>query len=354
MKVYERYILSDLLKINCLLLFIFFSFYLLIDFFEKLGAFLSFKKPFYLFLTYIFWKSLVNLYEIFPFVCGFSGIILLLWLVRTGEFIAFLSLGFSKNEIISLIGKGILFFGMVIGILLNIIFPKAAFLSLYTWDYKIAEKREQYLIFNKQIFIRGADFYLVAKPLEPKGEYLGDILIVFLKGENLNKVIWAKKGYYKGKNWILKDVIIQKKEENFSPKFFKTLKTKLSFTPKTLVLVEKPLNFLSLGELIERYKFLRMVNRPYSEVIAEIFLKIVYIFLPLFFSLFSMMKFVEDYTPARIAGPFLKGLMVYFSALTIYLFLQAFLRKGVILADVLLGICIVMSLLTLIYIWKKK
>ncbi len=353
MKIYQKYILLDLIKINSLLLFLFFSFYLLIDFFEKFGKFLSFKKPFYLFLTYILWKSLVNLYEFFPFVCGFSGIILLLWLVRTGELIAFFSLGFSKRELITLIGKGILFFGVVGGILLNIIFPKAAFFSLYTWDYKIAEEREQYLIFNKQIFIRGADFYLIAKPLEPKGEYLGDILIVFLKGEDLNKVIWAKKGYYKGKSWILKDVIIQEREKNFSPKFFKTLKTILSFTPKTLVLVEKPLKFLSLGELIERYKFLKMVKRPYNEVVAEIFLKIIYIFLPLFFSLFPMIGFVNNYTPTQIVSSFLKGLIMYFIALIVYLILQALLSKGMLLAGILLCVGILGNFLTLIFIWKK-
>jgi len=353
MKIYKKYLLSDLIKINLLLLFIFSSFYLLIDFFDKLGNFLSFKKPIYLFLTYIFWKSLTNLYEFFPFVCGFSGILLLLWLARTGELLAFLSLGFSKKEIMSLIGKGIFLFSLLGGIFLNVIFPRAAFLSLYTWDYKIAEKKEQYLIFNEEIFVRGIDFYLVAKPLEPAGEYLKDVLIVFLEKEEPSKVIWAKEGYYKGK-WIFKDVIVQKREKNFSPEIFKNLEVEAAFTPQTLVLIEKPLKFLSFGELIERYKFLKLVKRPCNEVVSEIFLKIIYVFVPLFLGLLPMVFFVNNYTPSQIASSFLKSLATYFTLLTIYLFLQALLRKGILLAGILLVLVMLSNFLSFILILKKK
>lgn len=354
MKIYKKYILSDLVKVNFLLLFIFSSFYFLIDFFDKLGEFLSFKKPFYLFLTYIFWKTLANLYEFFSFVCGFSGIILLLWLARTGELLAFFSLGFSKKELLGFIGKGIFLFGLLGGILLNIIFPKAAFLSLYTWDYKIAEKREQYLIFNEEIFIRGADFYLIAKPLEPKGEYLKDILIVFLEKEEPNKVIWAEEGYYKSKKWIFKNVIVQNRDKNFYPKFLRVLETEPPFSPETLVLVEKPLKFQSLKELIERYRFLKMVERPYNEVISEIFLKIIYVFVPLFLGLIPMMLFLNSYSPSHIAMPFLKGLVMYFVLLTTYLLLQALLRKGFLLAGGILSIFVLSSFFIFIVVLKNK
>jgi len=343
MKIYKRYLLADLIKINLLLLFIFSSFYFLVDFFDKLGEFLAFKKPFYLFLTYIFWKSLANLYEFFPFACGLSGIILFLWLTRTGELLGFLSLGFSKKELITLIGKGIFLFSLLLGSAISILFPKAAFFSLYTWDYRIAEKREQYLVFNEQIFIRGPDFYLIAKPLEPRGEYLQDILLVFINKEELKKIIWAKEGFYKSEKWFLKEVITQEENKNFSPEFFKNLSTNLSIKPETLVMVEKPLKFLSLKELFERYKFLKMVKRPYKEEVAEIFLKVIYIFLPLFLGFFPTMVFVKNYTPSQVISPFLKGLIWYFILLTSYLFLQTLLRKGIFVAGILLSFLVFIS-----------
>ncbi len=353
MKIYKKYLLADLIKINLLLLFIFSSFYFLVDFFDKLGEFLSFKKPFYLFLDYIFWKSLTNLYEFFPFVCGLSGIILFLWLTRTGELLGFLSLGFSKKELISLTGKGICVFALLLGLAISILFPKAAFLSLYTWDYRIAEKREQYLVFNEQIFIRGPDFYLIAKPLEPKGEYLQDILLVFINKEELKKIIWAKEGFYKSEKWFLKEVITQEENKNFSPEFFKNLEANLSIKPETLVMVEKPLKFLSLKELFERYKFLKMVKRPYKEEVAEIFLKVIYPFLPLFLGFFPTMIFIKNYTPSQVIIPFFKGLIWYFILLTFCLFLQTLLRKGIFVAGILLSFLIFISFLSCFFkkIW---
>lgn len=354
MKIYKRYILADLLKINLLLLLIFSSFYFLIDFFEKLGDFLSYKKSFFLFLTYVFWKSWVNLYEFFPFVCGLSGIILLLWLARTGELIAFLSLGFTKKELISIIGTGIFSFALLGGGVINVIFPRAAYLSLYTWDHKIAEEKEQYLVFNEQIFLKGENFYLIAKPLEPKGEYLQDILIVFLTGEEPREIIWAKRAYYKAKHWFFKDVIFQKKEKNFSPVFLKNFKADISLKPDTLVVVEKPLKFLSFKELFERYEFLKMVGRPYKEVLSEMFLKIIYVFIPFFLGFFPLVVFLNNYTPSQIMTPFLKSLILFFTLLIVYFFLQTILRKGMLWAGILLSFFVLSSFLNFILLLKKK
>lgn len=355
MKIYKKYLLADLLKINLLLLFIFSTFYFLIDFFDKLGEFFSYKKPFFYFLTYIFWKMWVNLYQFFPFVCGFSGIILLLWLARTGELIAFLSLGFSKRELISFIAAGILLFSLLGAIILNIIFPKAAYLTLYTWDHKIAERKEQFLIFDKQIFLKGPDFYLVAKPLEPKGEYLQDILIVFLNNqEEPREIIWANEGYYKGSKWFLKDVILQKRDKNFSPDFLEKFETPLFLKPGTLVMVEKPLSFLSFKELFERYKFLKIVERPYQDVVSEIFLKIIYLFIPFSLGFFPLIIFLNNYIPSQTGIPFLKSLILFFILMITYLFLQIILRKGMFWASILLFSFVLINFLGFILFWKKK
>lgn len=336
MKLYKKYVLFDLLKVNLLLWFLFFVFYFLVDFFDKLGEFLSFKKPFYLFLEYLFWKSLVNIYEFFPFACGLSGILLLLWLARTGELLAFFSLGFSKKSLISLIIIGILILGIFGGFIIIFVFPKAAFLNVYTWDFKIAERKKQYLVFKEQIFLRGLDYYLIAKPLEPKGEYLQDILIVFLENENPKNIVWAKEGYYQNNKWILKEVILQKLEDNFYPKIFKESSFKFPFKPDTLVIVEKPLKFLSIKELFKRMKYLKKVGRPYQDILAEMFLKVIYPFIPFFLSFFPCFIFLKNYIPSHIVRPFLKSLFSFFILLVIFLFLEILLRKGIIFSGLIL------------------
>lgn len=353
MKLYKKYILFDLLKVNLLLWFLFFTFYFLVDFFDKLGEFLNFKKPFYLFLEYLFWKGLVNIYEFFPFACGLSGVLLLLWLSRTGELLAFFSLGFSKKTLFFLINIVILIVGVLGGLIIIFLFPKAVFLSDYTWDYRIVQKKKQYLIFKEQIFLRGLDYYLIAKPLEPKGEYLQDILIIFLDKENPKNIIWAKEGYYQNKKWILKEGIVQKVEDNFYPRIFERLSFEFPFKPDTLVIVEKPLKFLSIDELLKRKEYLKKVGRPYGEILAEMFLKMVYPFIPFCLSLFPTFIFFKNYIPSYIINPFLKALFIYFILLVIFLFLEILLRKGMIFSGFILMGYVIVNFLGFFLILKR-
>ncbi|WP_038057784.1 LptF/LptG family permease [Thermodesulfobacterium hydrogeniphilum] len=353
-RLFQKYILIDLLKIIALLVFIFGGFYILIDFFEKLGDFLKFKKPFYLFLSYIFWKLWVNIYEIYPFIIGLSGIFCLLWLNRTNELLAFLSLGFSKKEILRELSKGLLIISILGGLILNLIFPKAAFMSLYTWDYKIESQKKQYLIFDRDIFFAGNNYYLIAKPLEPKGEYLKNIILVFLDKEDPKEIWWIDSGYYIDKTWVLSGVIIQKKELGFKPEFFTNIKTKLPFKPSTLVTVEKPIEFLSFSELIKRYRFLKKVKRPYDDILAEIFLKIFYLFLPFILGFLPMHVYLEEFAPSKMLTCFSKSLSLYFIFLCLFLLLQTFLRKGFLFASIILIIWSIIIFVFFIFSLKKN
>ncbi len=336
-RLFQKYLFTDLLKVTFLLLLIFSSFYILIDFFEKLGNFLRFHKPFYLFLYYIFWKFWIDLYQVYPFVIGLSGIFCLLWLNRTNELLGFLSLGFSKKEILREFGKNILIISLLGGLILILIFPKAAFMSLYIWNNKIEAKKKQFLIFDKDIFFPGKNYYLIAKPLEPKGEYLKDIILVFLDKEDKPKEIWwIGKGYYYNHKWHLSNVIIQKKNKDFKPEIFAKLKKRFSFRPSTLVIVEKPLEFLSFSELIKRYKFLKKIKRPYNEIIGELFLRIFYIFLPFFLAILPIYVYLEDFAPSKMFSCFRKSFIVYFLFLCLFLLLETYLRKGYLLAGVIL------------------
>ena len=345
LKTHQKFLFKEFLKTSLLLLIIFVTFYLLIDFFEKIGEFFRYNASIYYFFYYTFWKMWVDAYQIFPFVEGLSGLISLLWLSKNNELLALLSLGFRRKEVVKEVVKCLLLFSLIIGGGLNFLFPRAAYLSLYTWNYKIMHKKKQYLIFNKQIFFVGKNYFLIAKPVEPKGEFLEDLKLVFLKKGKPRELLWAKQGIYVNNKWHLYKVIIQKRSNNFAPKLFSNYTADLPFKPKTLVIVEKPLNFLSFKELLERYRFLKRINRPYVEVVAEVFLKIMYLFIPFILGFLPMSVFIKEYAPKHGARAFLKSILYFFLLVVIVLLLETLFRKGIILAGILLGILIVINIL---------
>ncbi len=53
-----------------------------------------------------------------------------------------------------------------------------------------------------------------------------------------------------------------------------------------------------------------------------------------------MVIFMNNYTPSQVVNPFLKSLILFFILLTTFLFLQAFLRKGILEAGFILLILI--------------
>ncbi|QER42421.1 LptF/LptG family permease [Thermodesulfobacterium sp. TA1] len=328
-KIYQIYIWQEFLKVSLVLSFVFVGFYLVIDFFEKLGDFLKFGKSFYLFLTYIFWKNWINFYEIFPFVLGLSGVLTLFFWAKTNELLGFLSLGLAKGVLLCEIGKALLFFGVLGGVVLNLVLPTATFKSLYTWEYKIVGKKKQQVVFGDQIFLAGEDCYLVAKPLEQKGEYLGEItVVVYDKDRKVSEVVWAESGHYVKGTWELKEVVRQKREKDFAPEFLSKVSYRFSFEPDTLTIVKKPIYFLSIPELIERARFLAKVNSPFEEVISELFLKGLYLLLPFLLAILPVFVFLRFYVPNDWKKGALFSVGIFFVNLMYFLFFQTLLRKG--------------------------
>ena len=339
MKVRQKFIYQEFFRFFALVFFLFGAFTLIIDFFEKFPSFLSFKKPFILFISYLFWKSWIELYQFFPFILGLSALLQMFWWSRNRELIAFLSLGFSKSEVLGEFLKIYALFSLLAGVILSFIFPRAVFNAIYIWDYQMTGKRAKYLVFKKEILFQGKDFFLVATPLEPGGEYLKNIALLFFKDLNdpsPQKVIWADKGWYENGKWLLKGVTLQEVKKGFYPKRFKTLKVELPFKPYTLVVVEKSLHFLSFKELYQRLLFLKKVKRPCRLVIAEIFLRLMYIFWPLCLVYFPLIYYFEHFKPDHFAGEFLKSFFLFFLFTIWLMFLQTFVRKGELWAGFLL------------------
>ncbi|MFN3921427.1 MAG: LptF/LptG family permease [Caldimicrobium sp.] len=333
MWLFRRLLFQEFIKNFFILLVVFSAFFLVGEFFEKLPSFMGSKKPFIFFLKYLFWKMQVNFYQIFPYLLGLTSLLTLFFLSRTYELLALLSLGFFKKEITKTFAFYLIILSFTGGIMLNLILPKAFYNAQYTWDIEIESKMAQHLIFKSSLFFEGEKFILVATPLEPKAEYLADLILLYIENNEPQKVIWAKRALYLGKEvWRLEEAIFQEKERDFQPKFYNQWEGSLSIKPKTFVIVEKSVKFASFKELYQRYLFLKKIQKPYTEVLAEGLNRLIYLFIGIFLGLIPLSFYLKKYSPTKYSIAFLQSLLIFFALSTLFVAFQTLMQRFLLLA----------------------
>lgn len=328
MSLLTRFLLMNFVKVLLMVFFVFLALYTVIDFFEKLSAFLTSKRPFIFFLEYLFWKSQVNLYQIFPYILSVTQLLTLLFLSRTNELLALLSLGITRQELFRRFFGILIFFSILGGLLLNLVVPGAFYKTLHTWETKILNQKAQHLIFKDTLFFEGRDFLLIATPLEPKGEYLSDLTLLFLSKGEPERLIWAKTALYLGEGrWRLEDALFQEASSQFRPKVLKTWEGSLPLRPKTFVTVEKPVKFASFKELKQRLTFLKRAGRPVTEVVLEFFNRFFYLLLPLFIGGVSGWIYLRGYTPHHNARVLFKSFLAFFLLSVFFVLIQTLMLR---------------------------
>ncbi|MFN3406876.1 MAG: LptF/LptG family permease [Caldimicrobium sp.] len=328
MRIFYKFFIKEFSKNFLLSLLIFVAFFLVGDFFEKFPSFLASKKPLVFFLEYLFWRTQAHLYQIFPYIIGLASLLSVFFLSRSFELLAFLSLGFFRKELLKVYVVLIFLFSFFGGLFLNFTVPKAFYKSEYVWDVKIENRKTHHLIFKDTLFFEGNNFILIATPLEPKAEYLADFILFFLKDIHPEKIFWAKKALYLGnKIWQLEEAILQEAKDGFQPKFITKWEGELPLSPKTFVVVEKSVKFASFKELYHRYLFLKMIKKPYQEVLVELLNRILYLFVGLTISLFPLAYYLKNYTPIKYISLILHSLAIYFLISVIILLVQTFMQQ---------------------------
>ncbi len=329
MSLLTRYLFQNFFKVFLLVLCIFLSLYTVMDFFEKLSAFLGSKRPLIYFLEYLFWKSQVNLYQIFPYILSLTLILTLLFLSRTHELLALLSLGIARGEIFKRFLFLLFLCSLVGGVILNFLVPKAYYNTLYTWETKIQSQKAHHLIFKDTLFFEGEGFLLIARPLEPKGEYLSEVALLFFnEAEEPERLIWAKTALYLGEGvWRLEEALFQEARTHFRPKILKNWEGSLPLKPRIFVTIEKPVKFASFKELKQRLNFLQKVGRRATEVWVEIFNRLLYLLLPLFIGGLSAKLYLKGYTPHHYTFALLKSLLAFFILSALFVSFQTLLTR---------------------------
>ncbi|WP_267525309.1 LptF/LptG family permease [Campylobacter sp. MG1] len=206
-KVYFRYLFSLYFK-NCFVFTIaFIMFYLMIDIFVNYNK-LNLNTN--IFLLYIFFTIFTAFYYVLPITQILSIIYTKITLIKKNEFIAFYSLGLSKNA--SLIPA------FIVSILFSIIAIFFNYTNLsYSEKYKSNILKYGYVNSKKNdLFFRyNNDYIYIGNYSDNK---INDIEILKIKNNEIATLTTAKEGNFVNNNWVLKDVksIEYKFSDNFN------------------------------------------------------------------------------------------------------------------------------------------
>ncbi|ULO01182.1 lipooligosaccharide transport system, ABC transporter permease component LptG [Campylobacter sp. RM5004] len=196
-KLYFRYLASLYLK-NCLIFIIaFVGFYLFID------LLINYKKLHIntnIFLLYILYTMLTAFYYILPIALILASIFTKISLIKKNEFIAFYSLGLSKNAsviptlFISLI---ITFFAISLNYT-NIAYAENYKSNILKYGYLSKEQMD--------LFFKYQDDYIYIKSYDKAKMH--DIKIMKTQNNEISKIITAKTASFINNNWVLEDANI--------------------------------------------------------------------------------------------------------------------------------------------------
>jgi len=352
MRLLNKFLVIEFLKVFLFLFLLTFIFLNVIEFFERYSTFFGHKKPIFLFFKYLFWKGLVNIFQIFPYILSFSSILTMFYLSRTKELLALLSLGYSKKNIFNILLLSVFVINFFLGILINYVSAQAYQNAVDVWEREILGKKKKLIFLKEKLIFEGENYLLISHPLEPNAEYLGDVLYLALdKNGEIEEVIWAKGMLYSNGSWILENSIVQKSSEDFIPKKFDKHTRHLPFNPSTLVVVEKTLKFLTIDELYKRYQFLSKVGKSTKEVKIEFLYRFYYLFVGFLISLWSIYVYLKFYTPINSSKAIGISLLVYIFLSLINLMIFSFIYNATIISILILAI---LNLISVSFLVREK
>ncbi len=277
MKIYQKQIILHYIK-N------FFIIFLALEFFyvciNLLTTYQKLPESANLQILYTMFQSMYAINYVLPLSVVFAMISTVIAMVKSNELVSLYAFGISKQSFMK-------------PIFLSSLFITIAYISLSFTPFSYAGeysnnilKFSQILTSTNDLFLKKNNKYIYFEKLDPIKKEATNIKIFNVVDRDILSIISAKKGYYKGKNWILVDVekTIKPKVDTLSYKGIKVLKySKLEalkdFRPKIIDNIYKGEFNLSVIDAIEALKFFNTQRLDTSRIRTIIFSQL---FLPLF------------------------------------------------------------------------
>jgi lipopolysaccharide export system permease protein len=277
MKIYQKYIIFHYLKYFFIIFFALEFFYVGMD---LLTIYQKLPKSANLQLLYVMFQGMHAINYVLPLSVIFAMIVTVSSMVKTNELVSMYAFGISNKSFV----KPIFFTALFITI---------AYISLTFTPFSYAREYSNNILRFSQIststrdlFLKNDQEYIYFEKLDPLKKEATNIKIFHVVNRDLVSIISAKKGYYKGKNWILTSV-----KKTFKPKVttlddkgltvikYSKIEALKDFRPKIIDNIYKGKFNLSVLDAIDALKFYDAQGLDTSRIKTIVFSQL---FLPLF------------------------------------------------------------------------
>ncbi len=258
MKILDRYIIREFLKIFVICLIVFVFVFLLIEITDKIKYYFQYNPPGMLMLKYFLVKIPGYLFFTLPMAILLAGMLSLLTMAKHSELIAMQAGGVDAISIarplilVGVIGSAVMFLAN------ETIIPWSNRYSEYIQNVEIAGKKQTTFVHFDQIWLKGPDSITHIRKFDKPNNTLEKISVVQWDSDyNFVEKLFADKARWWKDQWTFYGVnrTTERPDGRFVVDMIPSMKGPLNKTPGDFEKGETPtkeMNLTQLGELIDQ------------------------------------------------------------------------------------------------------
>jgi lipopolysaccharide export system permease protein len=258
LKILDRYIIREFMKIFLICLIVFVFVFLLIEITDKIKYYFQYNPPGFLMLKYFLVKIPGYLFFALPMAILLAGMLTLLLMAKHSELIAMQAGGIDAISIakpviiVGLIGSAVMFLSN------ETIIPWSNRYSEYIQNVEIAGKRETTFVRFDQIWLKSADSITHIRKYDRHNLTLERVSVIRWDSHfNFIDRVVADKAKWWNNQWIFYGVnrTVKTPDGNFEVDTIPSMKGPLDKKPSEFEKGETPtkeMNLTQLGELIDK------------------------------------------------------------------------------------------------------
>jgi len=258
LKILDRYIIREFLKVFFICLMVFVFVFLLIEITDKIKYYFQFNPPGFLMFKYFLVKIPGYLFFTLPMAILLGGMLSLLTMAKHSELIAMQAGGIDAISIarpvilVGLIGSAVMFLAN------ETIIPWSNRYSEYIQNVEISGRKETTFVRFDQMWLKAPDSITHIRKYDKPNHTLAKVSVIRWDNDfNFVERLFADKARWWKDQWIFYGVnrITKTQDGRFIVDTIPSMKGPLDKTPEDFEKGETPtkeMNLTQLGELIER------------------------------------------------------------------------------------------------------
>lgn len=237
MSILNRYILREFVRLFVLVLFIFVSIYLLVDFFEKIDNFLETGLAYSVIGRYFLCKIPLIIKQMEPVAVLIGGALTIGLLSRNNELLAMKSLGRNLFLICRPIFLSALVLSGLLFVMQESLIPVMSSNTNYIWNVQVKRKKPKGFFAQDKFWFRGAEAIYSMNSFDAGRGKMQDVeIVIFEEDFSPESILYAREGKWTGGKWLFSNGRHKLLQPDGSYKM-------IPFSEKSITLSEGPGNF---------------------------------------------------------------------------------------------------------------